>query len=142
MKSKNFKLGDVVVCVGKTSNFGSVEELNFCVSEVLLDCYQHLILKSLSDQNSFYSQKCFAYPKRQCVKVEIPSYDYNKSLKSPEIGDLVGSIVDPYKSEEIECGILKKIIDKPNVKTKAIINTGNEEKLVYYENLFIVERNN
>ena len=33
MKSKNFKSGDVVVCVGKTSNFGSVEELNFICKE-------------------------------------------------------------------------------------------------------------
>jgi len=142
MKLKSFMKGDIVVSIGKTFKFGSDAELNYCVSEVLLEGYQHLVLKSLSDSNSFYGQKCFVYPKIQCVKIKVPDSFKNLSLDFPEVGDLVGTVIDPYKNEKIECGILQQIIDKPNIKKKAIIKLGNDEKLVYYENLFIVERNN
>ena len=142
MKSKSFEKGDIVVSIGRTLKFGSNAELNYCVCEVLLEGYQHLVLKSLTDKNSFYGQKCFIYPKEQCVKIRIPKKLRDIKLDKPEIGDLVGTIIDPYKNEKIDCGILQEIIDKPNIKKKAIIKMGSDEKQVYYENIFIIERNN
>ena len=137
MKDKDFKDGDMVVVSGYTDRMIGKKESHHSLAKVLAVGKYDLYLES----NDYrVSKKIFKLSKKRCTKIDEKKLDVNAKIVIPKMGDVVLCYAEEFgRTSERTVGMLIEISDKPNRKKKAKLRIGDQEVIVNYESLIVLE---
>ena len=130
---------DLVIIFISKQDRASDEYCDFKICKVLA-VGKHDLLCEIS---SIYSNKLFKISKKRCIKIDRKKFNYKEhQTHSPQIGDLVMSIIDPYNKErETYTGLVENITYDPTTQFNQVytIRTGQKTITAYLENIIVLE---
>jgi len=127
------KKGDLVIVIGSTKSKSGVTERHRTLASVLSVGREDVFVKS-EDRG-----KIFKTSIARCSKVDEENTDPDKETITPQIGNLVTSIVDRYSKTERKMGVLIEISDVPGSVKMAKLLKGETYESIPFDSLIVVE---
>jgi len=122
-----------VIVTGSTRNKAGVVERHRTLASVLAVGREDVFVKSEA------RDKIFKTSIARCSKVDEENTDPGKETITPQIGNLVTSIVDRYSKTEMKMGVLIEISDVPGSVKMAKLLKGETYESIPFDSLIVVE---
>lgn len=122
-----------MIVTGSTRNKAGVVERHRTLASVLAVGSEDMFVKSEE------RDKIFKTSIARCSKVDEENTDPEKETITPQIGNLVTSIVNRYSKTERKMGVLVEISDVPGSIRMAKLLKGETYESIPFDSLIVVE---
>lgn len=122
-----------MIVTGLTRSKAGVVERHRTLASVLAVGREDVFVKSEA------RDKIFKTSIARCAKVDEMNTDPDAEIITPQIGNLVTSIVDRYSKTERRMGVLMEISDVPGSIKMAKLLKGETTESVAFDSLIVVE---
>ena len=122
-----------MIVTGSTRNKEGVIDRHRTLASVIAAGREDVFVKS-EDRGRIFKTSI-----ARCIKVNEEETDENRDPITPQLGDLVVSIVERYSSTERRMGVLMEISDVPGSVKMARLLKGEETENVSFDSLIVVE---